>query len=35
MGQLADDLASGAWNERYGELLDLAEMDYGLRLIFN
>jgi len=31
--QLSDDLQSGAWHERYGRLLDLDEMDIGIRLI--
>jgi len=31
--RLADDLASGAWNERYGHLLDLDELDAGYRLV--
>jgi len=31
--QLSDDLQSGAWNERYERLLDLDEMDIGIRLI--
>jgi SAM-dependent methyltransferase len=30
---LAEDLRSGAWNERYGELLGRSEMDFGYRLI--
>jgi hypothetical protein len=33
MQQLADDLASGAWAERNSELLELDELDLGLRLI--
>lgn len=31
--RLAEDLASGAWQHRYGELLDLDELDLGYRLI--
>lgn len=31
--RLADDLASGAWAERNGDLLDLDELDLGLRLV--
>lgn len=30
---LRRDLASGAWDERYGHLRELAELDVGLRLI--
>jgi SAM-dependent methyltransferase len=30
---LAEDLRSGAWNNRYGELLERDEMDFGYRLI--
>jgi hypothetical protein len=33
MERLADDLASGAWAERNGELLELDELDLGLRLV--
>lgn len=33
MRRLADDLASGRWHECYGQLLDLAEIDAGYRLI--
>ncbi len=31
--RLADDLASGAWRERYADLLELDELDLGLRLV--
>jgi SAM-dependent methyltransferase len=31
--QLREDLASGAWDERYGELRNLTEMDIGYRLL--
>jgi SAM-dependent methyltransferase len=31
--RLADDLASGAWHERYGHLLELDELDAGYRLV--
>jgi SAM-dependent methyltransferase len=31
--QLADDLRSGTWQQRYGHLLELSELDCGLRLI--
>lgn len=31
--RLAQDLASGAWNERFGELLALDELDLGYRLV--
>jgi hypothetical protein len=30
---LKDDLASGRWRERYGALLGVESMDYGLRLV--
>jgi hypothetical protein len=30
---LRADLESGAWDERYGELRELPELDVGLRLI--
>lgn len=33
MARLADDLASGAWDERYGHLRDLPELDLGYRLL--
>jgi SAM-dependent methyltransferase len=33
MRRLADDLASGAWHERYGHLLDLDEFDAGYRIV--
>lgn len=33
VARLADDLASGTWNERYGDLLGLSEIDAGYRLI--
>ena len=31
--RLAADLASGAWDERYGRLRSLSELDVGLRLV--
>jgi SAM-dependent methyltransferase len=31
--RLADDLASGRWHERYGDLLELDELDLGYRLV--
>jgi hypothetical protein len=33
MQRLADDVASGAWTERNRDLLDLDELDLGLRLV--
>ncbi len=33
ISQLEKDIASGAWNERYSELLSRDEMDYGYRLV--
>jgi SAM-dependent methyltransferase len=33
MARLAQDLDSGAWAARYGELLDLDERDFGYRLV--
>jgi hypothetical protein len=30
---LSDDLDSGAWHERHGELTRLPELDVGLRLV--
>lgn len=33
LGKLEDDLASGAWTRRYGELLHLHERDCGYRLV--
>ncbi len=33
MARLAEDLASGAWDERYGHLRSLAEIDLGYRLV--
>lgn len=33
MARLREDLASGAWDERYGALRALAELDAGLRLV--
>jgi SAM-dependent methyltransferase len=33
MARLADDLRTGRWYERYGHLLELEELDLGLRLI--
>lgn len=31
--RLGEDLASGAWKERYGRLLELSELDQGYRLV--
>jgi hypothetical protein len=31
--ELGADLASGAWDERWGRFRDLAEFDVGLRLV--
>ncbi len=33
LGKLASDLDSGAWAQRYSELLDLDECDFGYRLV--
>ncbi|MBM3675797.1 MAG: class I SAM-dependent methyltransferase [Actinobacteria bacterium] len=33
MARLADDLASGAWDERWGHLREPAEVDLGYRLV--
>lgn len=33
MERLADDLASGAWDEKHGHLRDLDELDLGYRLL--
>lgn len=33
MQRLADDLASGVWDERYGHLRELEELDLGYRLL--
>jgi len=33
LGRLAGDLDSGAWAQRYSELLDLDECDFGYRLV--
>ena len=33
VARLADDLASGAWDEKYGEFRSLPEFDGGLRLV--
>jgi SAM-dependent methyltransferase len=33
LGRLAHDLASGAWAEKYGELLGVDELDLGYRLV--
>jgi SAM-dependent methyltransferase len=33
LARLADDLQTGEWYERYGELMDLNELDCGLRLL--
>jgi len=32
-GRLAADLESGAWEQRYGHLRELEELDVGLRLV--
>ena len=33
--QLADDLASGQWDDRHGHLRSLATLDVGYRLIIS
>ncbi|MGW5050115.1 class I SAM-dependent methyltransferase [Actinokineospora sp. NPDC004072] len=33
LARLAADMGSGAWLERYGELMDMAELDAGYRLL--
>ena len=33
IGRLQDDLRTGRWHERHGELLQLDQLDFGLRLI--
>ena len=33
MGRLRDDLASGAWDAKWGHLRDLSELDLGYRLL--
>jgi hypothetical protein len=33
LARLADDLASGAWAQRYGALRERAELDLGYRLV--
>ena len=33
LAPLRADLASGAWHERYGDLLEQEAMDFGYRLI--
>ncbi len=33
MAALTDDLVSGLWRERYGDLLDVEEFDVGVRLL--
>lgn len=33
MARLAADLASGAWHERHGELVERRELDLGYRLL--
>lgn len=33
LARLADDLASGAWTQRHADLLSLAEIDLGYRLV--
>lgn len=33
MARLAEDLASGAWDERHGHLRELVELDLGYRLL--
>ena len=35
MARLADDLASGAWDERHGQLRTLDELDLGYRLLIS
>jgi hypothetical protein len=35
LARLEEDLRSGAWTERYGNLQSEGTMDYGLRLIVN
>src|SRR5207244_2524855 len=33
LGRLADDLASGVWDTRYGHLRERSELDVGYRLL--
>ena len=33
LARLRGDLDSGAWRERYGDLFDLEEFDYGYRIV--
>ncbi|MDF1798185.1 MAG: SAM-dependent methyltransferase, partial [Planctomycetota bacterium] len=33
LARLASDLATGAWRERYGEVLELEQLDLGYRLV--
>jgi hypothetical protein len=33
MQRLRDDIASGAWDRKYGHLRDLAELDLGYRIV--
>lgn len=33
MARLSADLATGAWRDRYGHLLELDELDLGYRVI--
>lgn len=33
MARLASDLADGTWHDRHGHLLDLDELDPGIRLV--
>ena len=35
LARLADDLATGAWHERYADLLELDAIDAGLRLVIS
>ena len=32
---LAQDLASGEWHRRYGDILEKSELDLGYRLVIN
>jgi hypothetical protein len=33
MERLTEDLTSGAWHRRHGDLLDMTELDLGYRLV--
>jgi len=33
IGQLRDDLRSGAWDQEFGDLRKLTELDIGYRII--